>query len=183
MTMSKAAFCGTYHNLRPVIGRKLVQVVVEIPIERMADFVSAFGAPSPDTWIALARMDVKGKAEERPTQSIYQGAEQLRRLYQKPASEAANQSVMPLADARKHRRTWDQLTPAQQAGIRCNEEAFIRFLTFTLKRGIDDPAMAVRDYCGVESRAHIVSGTKAEQRWNLLESSYQAWLHAPEQIG
>jgi hypothetical protein len=56
--MADATFQGTYSDIKLVRGRKVAQVVVEIPIEAATAFVAAFGMPDPaeETWVALARL-------------------------------------------------------------------------------------------------------------------------------
>ena len=53
-----AAIQGDYVDLRFVKGRKVCQVVIEIPIEAGESFVAAFGTPNPANGVpvALARI-------------------------------------------------------------------------------------------------------------------------------
>ncbi|MBS7545094.1 hypothetical protein [Ancylobacter oerskovii] len=140
---SPAAFQGTYSDMRPVKSRKVLQIVVEIPIEQGAAFVAAFGMPNPGTesWVALAKL------------------------------------VSPEAKPKDSRR-WDELSPAQQAGIRCAEKSFWAFLT---ERGhpcdtAENAAAFVRSWCGVRSRADIAGNERAEAAWLELDGEYLAWM-------
>jgi hypothetical protein len=62
-----AAIQGDYAGLRFVNGRKVCQVIIEIPIEAGAAFVAAFGTPDPSKTIpvALARIDPSVKPEKK----------------------------------------------------------------------------------------------------------------------
>jgi hypothetical protein len=146
----KAATLATFSDFRTVKGRKVCQLVFEVPIESANEALQALGGvPSPvdPVWCGIARVQPKATSgEPRPVERL--------------------------------RKRWEDLTPAQQAGIRCQEQSFADFIADKfpeLSQGTD-PAVFVRGYCGVSSRGLIFKGSQAEQRWNLLESSYQAWL-------
>jgi hypothetical protein len=150
--MTKAATLATFSDFRTVKGRKVCQLVFEVPIESANEALQALGGvPSPvdPVWCGIARVQPKAASE-------------------------------PLKAAERPRKRWEDLTPAQQCGIRCQETEFVAFLNAkfadTLEMVGDDPAAFVRDYCGVSSRGLIFKGSAAEQRWLLLESGYQAWL-------
>jgi hypothetical protein len=144
----KAACLGTFSDFRLIKSRKLCQIIVEIPIEQANAALQALGG-IPDS----ANPPWVGIARVQP----------------KAASE-------PLKAVERPRKTWAELTPAQQAGIRCQEQEFVEFLAEEFGDEIGDPADYVRKYCGVESRSLIFKGSQAAQRWNLLESAYQAHL-------
>lgn len=61
-----AAMQADFVDLKFVKGRKVMQVILELPIEAGAAFVAAFGTPNPSTGIpvALARIDVNAKPEK-----------------------------------------------------------------------------------------------------------------------
>lgn len=80
-------------------------------------------------------------------------------------------------------RRWSDMLPAQQAGIRCAEPAFWKFLQERGEADVKDSAKAatyVRLACGVHSRAAIMPGTPAADRWTAIDDEYSAWLRAPE---
>lgn len=62
-----AAIQGDYVDLRFIKGRKVCQIVIEIPIEAGATFVAAFGTPNPATGIpvAMARIDPNAAPERK----------------------------------------------------------------------------------------------------------------------
>lgn len=88
---------GEYSTIRHVPSRKVAQVIVEIPQERMAEWMELFGSPGAGTQVAIARL----------------------------ADPKSSVNSDPKAD--KGKKNWHQLPPAQQAGIRCNEPAFWHF--------------------------------------------------------
>lgn len=72
----------------------------------------------------------------------------------------------------KPKRSWNELSPSQQAGIRCNEPIFRAFLS---AKGYDacdatEAAEAVRDWFGVKSRTEILP-----EVWRELDDQFSAW--------
>lgn len=166
-----AAFKASVYGLRTVASRKLAQIVLEIPIEELPRAMTILGTidPSQSNWVAVARL----------VPSPDQPAKEMRQ----PDSSAA-----PVTAIRSERpkRAFRDMTPAQQAGMMCNDIAFQKFLTEKFKTlpitNELDAATIVRNYCQVNSRAEILGGTRAEQRWNLLASAYHAWQREPEYV-
>jgi hypothetical protein len=159
--MTKAATLATFSDFRTVKGRKVCQLIFEVPMEAANEALQALGGvPSPvdPVWCGIAR--VQPKATSEPLKAVERDPRDRGKL-------------LP-------RRKWEDLTPAQQAGIRCQEQEFedfirAKFMTAHASNGRTIPEF-VREYCGVSSRSLIFKGSAAEQRWNLLESGYQAWL-------
>jgi hypothetical protein len=66
---------------------------------------------------------------------------------------------------------------AQQAGILCGDARFAAFLMETHPHIVAaDPALAVREICGVDSRAEFDKDETAGQRWRQLKGAFDAWL-------
>lgn len=85
----------------------------------------------------------------------------------------------------KERQAWDSLKLAQQAGIRCTEPAFQRFLREEFgseAHGDDDEDAAnfVRKYCGIGSRAGLNDNPKAAAKWVELDTQFQLWMREPQ---
>jgi len=83
------------------------------------------------------------------------------------------------ARAPKQKREWRDMTPATQAGIRCNEPAFAAFLkeqrADDWHEAQNDPAACVRLICGVSSRAYIEKDQRSRVIWKQLDDQFQAW--------
>lgn len=156
---SAAIFQGAYTDLKFVKTRSVCQVIVELPIERAADFVAAFGAPLPGAEIpvALARIDPK-----------------------KPASEPRN--APDKASAPRERQKFSTMPLSAQAAIRCDDPDFRRFLGDRLGSYIavqpDDAANEVRQICGVISRSKISDSDRSGEKWRALDAEYQNWKHS-----
>jgi hypothetical protein len=84
----------------------------------------------------------------------------------------------PLADHKREKMDWRELQPAAQAGIRCAEPMFRAFLREVKRYGHcdeEDAAVAVRDICGVNSRADLGTKHAARVIWHQLDSEFLAW--------
>jgi hypothetical protein len=88
----------TYSDLKTVKTRGVCQIILEMPIEGMADAFGLLGAPVPgnEVWVAVARLMTDAE--------LVRGIEALAPPPRKPASLA------------------------QIAGILCNERAFQQFI-------------------------------------------------------
>jgi len=78
------------------------------------------------------------------------------------------------AASEKPRRPFHDLPLSQQAGIRCQDEKFHKFLRDRGWRGIDDAA-AVRAECKVSSRSEFDTDNVAGLCWQNLNTSYEIW--------
>jgi hypothetical protein len=87
----------------------------------------------------------------------------------------------------QEKRRFEELKSAMQAGIRCNEPAFWRFLnelpdisSNELIRDEPGAAQLVRAYCGVASRSSLNLDPKAAAKWQELDARYMLWLREPQ---
>jgi len=154
--MTPAAIMGDYTDLAFRKTRKVAVISIEIPIEKAAEFVAAFGTPSQVTGtpVAIARID--------PSAS------------EKPVSEPAKRVEEP---SERDRRKWREMAPAAQAALRCKEPAFQRFMFEVRNWSADENGATdgVRATCRVKSRADILDGTRAADLWHALNDEYLAW--------
>ena len=54
--MSDAAFKATFHNIKNVMGRKVAQIILEVPIEEASSVTRVLGWPDPTNprWVGVA---------------------------------------------------------------------------------------------------------------------------------
>lgn len=150
-----AAFQATYSDLRFIRTRKVVQVVLEAPIEQAAAIAAALGYPDPaqETWVAVARLntDVARQLAARDGYVI------------EPAPEK------PI-----ERRKFETFPIGQQAAMRCQEPVFRAFLqeTFDLRAMPSEEGAAdiLRDHFRVLSRSDIPA-----ELWAAFDRHYLAW--------
>lgn len=81
----------------------------------------------------------------------------------------------------RERGRWAALGPTKQAGIRCKEPVFWRFLEEEHRyRDVtceQHAADCVRHHCGIASRGDLGKPGRAEERrrWHRLDDQFQAW--------
>lgn len=144
-----AATLATFSDFRLVKGRKVAQLVFEIPIEQADAALNALGGlpqPAQETWCGIARVNHKA-APEPP----------------------------------KERRRWDELSYAEQAGIRCNEPQFQRFcldLGYKGEANAETAANIVRTECYVNSRSELDTAPGSRGCWETMQLRYQEWLRS-----
>ena len=56
--MTEAAFKATFHNIKNVMGRKVAQIILEVPIEQAPSVTRALGWPDPNNpaWVGVAKL-------------------------------------------------------------------------------------------------------------------------------
>jgi hypothetical protein len=176
MSEPAAAFRATFSDWKLVKSRKVVQLVFEVPMEG-ADYAYQVlgGMPNPaaEVWCAVARLNEKGgelasNHDPRPADTT------PRPQPDKPAGGA--------------KRSWHELTPAQQAGIRCNEPPFWLFLSenrsgWTEVKNANEAAAVVRKWCQIESRTELNTDAVAATHWRELDTSYRVWQEEPAVVG
>lgn len=151
-----AAISGTFSDLKTVKSRSVVQLVIEVPIEQGAAVIEAFGFPQPGAEVHVA----------------------VARLVAAPAT------IEHQPKEEKPRRKFDTMPRSQQAGIRCSEMAFWRFLNENYGQEVnsaESAAALVRQICHVASRAELDRGLIGESTaWDHLEARFVIWMHHPE---
>jgi hypothetical protein len=102
-------------------------------------------------------------------------ASQTTETWDEQTGDVAEQYGSPL--------TWDALSPAQQAGILCNEPAFRKFIheihAWHNYHEADGAAEFVRLHCIVTSRADIRAHHPSGKLWRELVAEYRAWQREP----
>jgi hypothetical protein len=158
MSDPRAGFAATFSDFKLIRGRKVAQIVLEVPVEQADAAVEALGGlPRPDTerWVAVARL-VPGT--EKPV--------------------GGQEPSLATTLAGKQRKPFDSLPYAQQAALKCSDEGFQRFLVemHESEPGEAGAADTVRAYCGVASRSEIKHGTPAAGCWRDLLGRYRLWM-------
>lgn len=146
---------ATYSDYKRVLGRKVLQLICEVPLEEAPHVHDTFGEPGIHdgaVWVAIAKLnpDAADKADQEPTE--------------------------------KPKR---QMSHAQMAGILCNDKLFQAFVDSRFEdapfQGAfnGDYADYVRLVCGVESRSELNTNAEAAKRWLDLKAEFEAWKLAP----
>jgi hypothetical protein len=162
------AFKATYSDWKLIKTRGVVQVVMEVPLadaDAAYDVLGGMPIHGKERWFGIAAL--KSTAEEAAA---------------KPRQEIPHDSR---PDGAKRKMDWRDMQPAAQAGLRCAEPLFRAFLREVKRYGHcdeEEAAIAVRDMCGVKSRADLGTVHAARVIWHQLDSEYLAW-RAKERVG
>jgi hypothetical protein len=143
-----AVFQGSLVNLKNSPTHKSVILQVEIPEEYGEAIVRAFGWPTRVKPLPVA----------------------VARL-----EEGMPKKAEPQPDATPKR--FDDLSPAEQAGILCKEEGFAEFMRYAYYLTPPDmsAAEAVRHTCGVKSRKDINPHEPSGRTWADIVRGYRRW--------
>lgn len=171
--MTAAAFQAAYSDWRIVKGRKVIQVVFELPLEAADTAYQVLGGMpigASEIWCAIARLtDPEPQRAPSPSSSVAASPRP------EPGIPVGADKYVPAPDGP---RKFAALPYAQQAAMRCREPIYRVFLREMCAKGTtthDECAEAIRDLCEVESRADIRAGTDAEAKWLELEKWFDAW--------
>jgi hypothetical protein len=150
----KAIIQGSLIEFKNVHTHKCVRLLIDVPAELAPKVMEAFGwptmvAPVP---VAIARLQEPAKQKD-----VDYGAEFDAEM-KKPE---------------KAKRSWGELSRAEQAGIACNDIDFQRWLEIHVDAPGEDTADRVRLLCGIQSRAELDKDRAAAMLWDGLYSDYQ----------
>lgn len=176
-----------YASWRPVTGRKVLQLIFEIPLEETELAMKMLGVPMPgeSKWCAVALLENGSPASGNgagthtttPRQSGNSDAATTQHG-ERQTHITANTAAVGTSETQKERRAFTSLPLSQQAAMRCGDRQFIDFLTATYTDLPDDfdPADALREICLVGSRKEFDQGGEGAMRWAQVERRYQSWL-------
>ena len=136
---------GTFADFKTVKTRSVVQVIVEVPIERGKQVVEAFGFPRPGAEVPVAITRVK------PDHIVKQEPEKPKR----PG------------------RAFASMPPSQQAGIMCNDDVFQKWASPEQPMPLA-ARRHILVGCGIDSRRELDSNQAAAQCWTGMLSRFRA---------
>lgn len=143
----KAAIAGVYSDLKPVKTRGVLQIVIEVPMERADEVTRAFGWPQQgeSQWLAVARM----------------------------ANEPAPEPEPQPQD--KPQRRFEEMPRSQQAALKCQDDDFQEWIGARGRpeHRETDTIHHLRERLGVESRSQLDTNAEAAKRWDALLLRYQ----------
>jgi hypothetical protein len=175
MTDAPAVIQATFSDWRTVKGRKQLQLIFEVPLEQQGEVLAMLGAPEPSNprWYAIAEM---------MTEKQLIGALEDKGYIPKEQPSPSRDSNSTAAGAK---RSWNELPPATQAGIRCGEKAFQKFVTENGYApddlgpeisGEDLARAGILHYCSIKSRSELSVNDYAWEKWVRMDKEYLAWM-------
>lgn len=158
--MSEAAIIqGALVDAKNVAAHRCVRLSIDVPAELGASIVKAFGWPTMAEPVSVA----------------------VARLAVVKEEEAERVEAPPALPVPKGKRRFEDMPPATQAALTCQEPRFWAWLREERKADCgneDEAAEFVREFCEVPSRADIRADNRAGSRWQWLCSAYRGWLAA-----
>jgi len=153
-----AIISGDFSTFRHVQGRKVLQMIIEVPAEQAASVFSTFGYPGSGNPIpvAVARLAENGRAQPEHAKERTPFAE---KPYATQAALRCQETAFQMFLIETDRM------PEGRVGA----------------DGVDKAADAVRRLCGVTSRADIGKGPSDRSpndsgfKWRALDAEYYAW--------
>jgi hypothetical protein len=163
-----AALRGTFSDFKLIRGRKVAQLVIEVPIEQADAALQALGGipnPADERWVAVARLQPEAKAQpvsDRPVPTL-------------GIADRAKQE----SDEEGRRRRFHEMNPAAQIAMSCSLPSFREFLRAREGYIHDDADTCdawVKGILRVRSKTEVVPGSQAFAKWNELRGNYEVWL-------
>lgn len=154
-----AAFQATFSDWKLIKGRKVVQVVLEIPLELADQAYRVLGGmpdPGKSVWCAVAR---------------------LRDGVSGDAPEEAAEAPMPQPAASRP-RSFTSLPLPQQAALLCQDPIFIAFMReeqHSECSNAEEAAEALRLRCAVRSRSELKPDTREGREFISIREQFMAW--------
>ena len=160
--MTKAAILATFADWRTVKGRKVLQLIFEVPLEDQAKVLTHLGAPMPmsEMWCGIARVTQEGKAEGDAT---------------------GGTNVKPDTPPARFKQRWSDLRPSARAALLTKDP---EFQGYTKRFGYDGTEAGANDFLkaktNIDSKAELDEPQNEPNRnmFAHMESSYRAWQQA-----
>ena len=152
------AFRATYSDFRLVKGRKVAQFVLEVPLEQADAALRVLGGMpkiGEETWVGVA--------------PLVSNDESLNAGPAFPSGPTTQGSGASTPDAPAAKRKWHELKPSQQAGIRCADPEFQKWIGATTA---EDAAVRVRQECDVDSLSELNFDLEHARRWQNLDNAF-----------
>jgi hypothetical protein len=171
--MTDAAILATFADWRTVKGRKVLQLVFEVPLEDQAKVLSHLGPPMPmaEIWCGIARIEKEPVARKGKAGGAADGND--------AAALGVTDPVKP--PATKSPRKWPDMPPSSRAALWCKEPMAWAWLEATGEVAIHDEldaATELKTRLNITSRAEIVEGSRAAAELSHMIGNYNAWRQA-----
>lgn len=170
-TMTAAAIDATFADYRTVKTRKVLQLILEVPIERQAEVFEILGFPMPDNppWLAVARLKRDLPAEQKPKdESRSERAKQA--FAMKDGGEKAVTRSILLCKTMGFQVWFERhcagkgIVTNGQPGEESTGELLRQYLNISSRRAIGAGEDAYQDFLALETAYKQATGQMAEER-------------------
>ena len=176
--MKPIAITGQLVDVRNISTHKCARLLIDVPAEQAASIISAFGWPTmvSPVPVAIARLANPPAVEASPHGDQEGDVDRQ--------SAGAPPPLQP--EAPKAKQSWGELSCSQQAGIRCGDPIFRKWLEEAITRrpvnNETEAAEVIRHFCNIQSRGDLNRDKGAASTWRILDRRYEAWKIA-DRIG
>jgi hypothetical protein len=155
---SDTAFQATFASFRLVQGRKVAQLIFEVPIEAADNALSVLGGvPNPEQtrWVGIARIDPKATKPKLAGKDLWRASSECAMLCKEP-------------------KFWDFINDNWWYGTESGDVLD--------NAAVDENTAtnAVRRLLGLDSRADLDRNTESAALWNDMKLQYEEWRYCHE---
>jgi hypothetical protein len=158
-----AAIAATFSDLKLIRGRKVCQLVFEIPVEQASQATAALGFPHAETWCAIARLDTKKTSGPLPHSRGPDGAGDRAQSGTPVPPVAApaqpNPNIRKFMALARDTSFWDYVRRAKGAIVKDEREA----------------VAILKTMCGIESREGLTEGGIGVTALTTIARSFNDW--------
>jgi hypothetical protein len=149
--MNDTAFQATFASFRLVQGRKVAQLIFEVPIEAADNALSVLGGvPNPEQtrWVGIARIDPKATKPKLSGKDLWRASSECAMLCKEP-------------------KFWDFI----------NDNWWYVTEAVLENAAVDENTAtnAVRRLISLDSRADLDRNTESAALWNDMKLQYEEW--------
>lgn len=131
--------CASFSDFKLIKGRKVCQLVCEVPLEQADAALAALGGlpnPHAERWVGIVPLKAQTQGQDNsvsaPSPSLADAADSPAAApHGGSTAPCTSASTTPQAPARgaaepatKPKKHWDELKPSQQAGMACRDASF-----------------------------------------------------------
>lgn len=175
-----AAIQATFADFKIIRGRKIAQIICEIPLEQADAALSVLGGipnPATEAWVAIARLDLSKAKDAGPdTRGLM------------------NVGLEHHEEAQKPKRKFSELPLITQSVLLSEREAFWTFLKTTKsncwlfnqndkdgigRTNIETAKMCLYDLCKMNSRSKLGVDPVASTKFIEIRNEFQDWISEP----
>lgn len=171
---SNAIIAGTFADLKTVKTRSVVQMIVEVPIERAEEVVMMFGFPQPgsEVTVAVARLIAKENSPA-PSQGITGGDPSEPSSDEVPAAGSRKGIFVGQSEQAPKRRRLEDMTASNAAALAIKMPQFQRFMSVSDESEAD---ARLKNLLVIGSKSDLNDeSTGAARDWRELLESFRTW--------
>ena len=176
--MTDAAILATFADWRTVKGRKVLQLIFEVPLENQAKVLTHLGAPMPmsEMWCGIARVEKKSLGEATTREDV--GC--VRSATLAPTAHHSSPA--------KPKQRWSDLRPSARAALLTKDPQFWEWACMAEPRDYPKTGLNeantdtwLKNRLGITSKSELdVAGAQSSMRFYFdeLAENFRAWQQA-----